>query len=142
MLPSCHPPASPSILLVDDDPDELLLAEECFRQLGLCGIAYFTDAAALLTYLQALTAPAPLPRLIISDLNMPGITGLQLLRELKKDIRFADIPVMIYSTSSYTRHREECLQAGAADFHIKPSSFLKMMELFQSYRGSALPAEG
>src|SRR3981189_3750379 len=58
---------------------------------------------------------------ILSDINMPGMDGLQLLAEIKK--RFPDIPVMMVPASGDAERRQRASQYGAADFLSKPVDF-------------------
>lgn len=64
-----------------------------------------------------------LPDLIFLDLNMPRISGKQCLIEIKKTKKLADIPVIIYTTSSLQNDREETRKLGASHFMTKPSNF-------------------
>lgn len=60
------------------------------------------------------------PDLILLDLRMPEISGLDMLRQLKSSVLFHDIPVIMVSSISKTTEKVDCLQAGAADYVIKP----------------------
>ena len=64
-----------------------------------------------------------MPDMIFLDLNMPRLNGKQCLAELKKQAHLADIPVIIYSTSSEKRDIEETTRLGAAHFLTKPNKF-------------------
>lgn len=64
-----------------------------------------------------------MPDMIFLDLNMPRLNGKQCLAELKKEAHLADIPVIIYSTSSEKRDIEETTRLGAAHFLTKPNKF-------------------
>lgn len=60
------------------------------------------------------------PDLIVLDLKMPGTTGYDFLVQLKSAGAFRDIPTMILSSIDESKERVNCLQAGAADYVIKP----------------------
>ena len=64
-----------------------------------------------------------MPDMIFLDLNMPRLNGKQCLAELKKEAHLADIPVIIYSTSSERRDIEETSRLGAAHFLTMPNKF-------------------
>ena len=67
------------------------------------------------------------PALIISDIMMPVIDGLTLLKEIKSDSRTSDIPVIMLSTHSHESAVLECLRAGAADYVTKPFSTTELL---------------
>jgi diguanylate cyclase (GGDEF)-like protein len=103
----------PKILLIDDD-------ERYLQSLGalLCDkylILATTDS------LQALNiASAELPQLILLDLNMQGIDGFQVIRELKQNLETADIPIIVVTGSHESRDETRCLRLGAVDYITKP----------------------
>jgi CheY-like chemotaxis protein len=61
-----------------------------------------------------------LPAMIVTDLSMPRMTGLELLRALKSDARTRSIPVAVITSSNVPNDRELALQAGACSFVHKP----------------------
>src|SRR6266498_4371797 len=63
------------------------------------------------------------PHYIFMDLNLPVMNGKECLREIKKKPRFADTPVIIYSTSKLKTDMEEVYKLGATHFLTKPNSF-------------------
>ena len=68
----------------------------------------------------------PTPELITLDLMMPGLNGIELLKQLKADPRFADIPVVILSSVDQEDEVVTALDAGAADFIKKPFSMKEL----------------
>ena len=78
-------------------------------------------------------SPGELPELILSDLNMPGKNGYDIMDELKTT--YPDIAVFATSTSSVVSTREKCIRAGARDFIAKPDIFIAydtfVSELYQ-----------
>ena len=61
-----------------------------------------------------------LPDLIITDLEMPKMDGLELIKRIKESGFFAEIPVMVLSCKNTSKDRIECLKAGATDYMVKP----------------------
>ena len=61
-----------------------------------------------------------LPDLILLDMFLPGIDGMEFLKTLKSDLRYVKIPVIFLSHESYIGKKAECFQEGAADFIEKP----------------------
>ncbi|MEL1245165.1 response regulator [Flavobacterium sp. DGU11] len=66
--------------------------------------------------------PDFLPDFIFIDLNMPYMTGKECLEAIRRIPRFANIPAIIYTTSSYTKDAEDARSLGATHFLVKPSS--------------------
>jgi CheY-like chemotaxis protein len=96
------------ILCVDDDPDDQLMVQETIKALdptariilasnGQEGLSYLVDAT-----------PAELPCLVIMDINMPLMDGKEAIARLKKEARFAAIPVVMFTTSSSMLDKTFC----------------------------------
>ena len=110
-----------TLYLLDDDSDDLDFFCEAVSVIDreiICVRSSDSDAA-----LKAFNASdVPVPDIIFLDLNMPLIDGRKFLMELKKLKAYAHVPVIIYTTSSHSRDREETIGLGAADFLTKPCS--------------------
>jgi CheY-like chemotaxis protein len=61
-----------------------------------------------------------LPDLLVMDLNMPLMDGKACLKAIRKNDRFKELPIAMYSTSHEPKDREHCLQLGANDYFKKP----------------------
>jgi CheY-like chemotaxis protein len=66
-----------------------------------------------------------LPDIILSDLNMPGKNGYDIIAALKDNPQYSQIPVVITSTSSTPVIIDKCIAAGASDYVIKPDTFIE-----------------
>jgi CheY-like chemotaxis protein len=71
------------ILVVDDDPDDRDIMHEAFQINGFTDYSILSSAQEVFLYLQSVEKDENLPRMIITDLNMPGISGYELLQALK-----------------------------------------------------------
>jgi DNA-binding response OmpR family regulator len=107
-------PYLPTVLTVDDDPYilDLLNRYLSLQQLRVIGTS---DPESVIE-----TAAREQPRLIISDIAMPGMNGLRLLQRLKADARTADIPVVLLTSSRSGDDVREALNAGAEAYLMKP----------------------
>ncbi|HEY3404156.1 MAG TPA: response regulator, partial [Ohtaekwangia sp.] len=63
-----------------------------------------------------------LPDLILLDINMPVMNGRACLKEIKRDPRLKHIPVVIFTTSKNEQDRQLCIELGATDFLLKPTT--------------------
>jgi CheY-like chemotaxis protein len=113
---------SVSILVVDDEPDVADLFRQRFRREARDGTYVMHFANSGETALQQLTdGVEPQLIVILSDINMPGMDGLQLLGEIKQ--HFPDIPVMMVTAYGDDERRRRASDLGAAEFLNKPVDF-------------------
>ena len=106
--------ASPHLLLVDDDPDQLRLLVEFLR-----GTSYRLSLAfnGSQGYDRALTL---LPDLVVLDARMPGMDGFALCRRLKANSSTAHIPIIFLSSASDLEQKLQGFEGGAVDYIVKP----------------------
>jgi CheY-like chemotaxis protein len=73
------------------------------------------------------------PAHILLDLNLPGLGGLDVLTDVRRDPLFASVPVTIFTTSSNPRDVEGCYHAGANSYLIKPVNFERMEKMLRGF---------
>jgi CheY-like chemotaxis protein len=115
------------ILVVDDDPDDVELFSDALKKVD---DAYYCISVrnAVLALQKLKDHEADPPEYIFVDLNMPGMNGLELLAEIKKNKSLAQIPVVIYSTTSRREDREMSIKLGAMYFFTKPVHFVEICQ--------------
>jgi two-component system cell cycle response regulator DivK len=74
-----------------------------------------------------------LPDIILLDINIPGIHGLDLARKIKAERRLAHIPIIATTANVLIGDRERCLEAGCDDYLPKPLDIRKLRELMRFY---------
>ena len=113
---------SVSILIVDDEPDVADLFRQRFRRETRAGTYVLHFAASGEEALDRLTSEIK-PQLIVilSDINMPGMDGLELLRVLKE--RRPELPVMMVTAYGDDERRRRAAEYGAMEFVTKPVDF-------------------
>jgi CheY-like chemotaxis protein len=127
-------PDKVSLMIVEDDANVRYLMSVAAQRSGLFEpITVAEDGQAALDALRA-GGVARLPALIVSDLVMPRLTGLELLRELKADVALHAIPVAIITSSDAPDDRELALAAGACSFVQKPYGVEAMTRAFIALR--------
>ena len=111
-----------SILIVDDEPDVAVLFRQHFRREAREGAYVLLFALSASEALQRLaTDIEPQLIVILSDINMPGMDGLALLREIKA--RRPDLSVMMLTAYGDEERRRRAAEYGAAEFLTKPVDF-------------------
>jgi signal transduction histidine kinase/DNA-binding NarL/FixJ family response regulator len=130
-----------TILLVDDDADNRVLVTSLLESIGFRVLSAGNGRDAL-SYIRAFR-----PDLILTDLLMPSMTGLQLVRALRVDSSIAQIPVIAMSASASDFTREEALEAGCTGFLSKPLRLGELLEILGNelhlqwqHRAPAAPA--
>ncbi|MBN1508210.1 MAG: response regulator [Sedimentisphaerales bacterium] len=139
----------PFVLLVDDDRADQKLAKRALATLKQDISMYVAGSAEeALVYLQRCQnrdAEHPLPHVILLDLNMPGMGGKAMLRQIKTSNEPSRIPVFILTTSDSETDRDECYELGAAGYIQKPASrenLRKVMTMAAEHWAKApLPAD-
>ena len=119
------------IIIVENDEDEQLFMKEGFENAGLFDIVgQVTNGDTLLDWLNEHLDS--LPDIILSDLNMPGKNGYDVINEVRSNPLYSHIPVVITSTSSTRTIMEKCISAGASDYIVKPETFVEYVPYVQS----------
>lgn len=110
------------IVLADDDEDDRLFFTDAFDELKInTKVNTYNDGVELMDYLN--TEDAGLPQVLFLDLNMPRKSGMECLSEIKRDNKFKDIAIAIYSTSASEEDIENTFVQGANIYIKKPSDF-------------------
>jgi CheY-like chemotaxis protein len=130
------------ILMADDDPEDLELIEEHIRAAKPeVQLVKFTDGLSALENLLSLSED-DMPSIIILDYNMPGLTGSQVLSQLKDFVRYEDIPKVVLSSSNTDRYIRECLSSGAWEYIVKPDNMNDLARLGQKLVSMAIDQGG
>lgn len=117
------------ILMIEDSPTDAELAVRSFRKAKITNVLHIArDGAEALEFLFATGAyegrkNQPLPGVILLDLNLPKVDGLEVLRRIKADRRMHQIPVIVLTASKDDRDIAECRTLGAESYIVKPLDF-------------------
>lgn len=121
------------ILLVEDDPKDIELTLAALEEYNLSNeIVVARDGAEALDYLHRREAfkqrPAGNPVVILLDLKMPKLNGVQVLQQLALDEQLRLIPVVVLTSSRESRDLEECYKLGVNAYVVKPVRFTEFIE--------------
>ncbi len=122
------------ILLVEDNPDDVELTLRSFKKSNLVNeVVVVHDGAEALDYLFGSGAysgrdPRPMPQVVLLDLKLPKVSGLEVLRRLRADSRTAMLPVVILTSSDADRDIVDSYRLGANSYVRKPVDFAHFSE--------------
>jgi CheY-like chemotaxis protein len=126
-----------SILVVDDDEDDRLILDEAFKEIGYeQEVKKFIDGDSLIHYLNKIM-PSEYPSLIVLDSALPKLDVTEILRLLKNNSQWKDIPVLVYSTSVSPSKREQLLNLGATACIEKGNVMQEVIAIAKEMRNRA-----
>ena len=126
-----------TVLLVEDNPRDVRLIQRAFTQVEFPHDLHIVrDGEEALAYLRgedAYTNPstAPRPDLILLDLNLPRLSGHEVLRQCKQDDRMKQIPIVVLTTSGHDDDIRQAYAAGANAYLLKPVEFARFTEIIR-----------
>jgi CheY-like chemotaxis protein len=135
-MPNTRKPIT--ILMADDDPDDRALTKEAFAESHVANdLRFVENGEELLDYLHrrgkyAADGAAPVPGLILLDLNMPRKDGREALREMKSDPRFRGIRVVIMTTSKAEEDVVRSYDLSASSYIAKPVTFERLVDVVRA----------
>ncbi|MFZ2650920.1 MAG: response regulator [Burkholderiaceae bacterium] len=136
-----------NILLVEDNPADARLVREALAE-GDVGVElhWVSGGESALEFLRrgAAFPAAPTPDLVLLDLNLPGLSGQEVLNEMKGDPVLRSIPVVVLTSSAAPQDISDAYHAHANSYVVKPANFecfIAIMAIIRSYWLTAtLPA--
>lgn len=117
--------ASPTVLYAEDDENDVFLIQRAAMKAGLPARLHIVpDGSAAVDYLaNALASSAtPLPALVLLDLNMPRLSGLEVLAWIRRQPALNGIPVVIFTSSNHEGDQAEARRLGVDAYVVKPST--------------------
>ncbi len=123
------------IVLVEDDANDVELTMHFLKKYNFASlIAVARDGAEALEYLHPHDSgqPLPAPRLILLDLKLPKVHGLEVLRRLRSDSRTELVPVVVLTSSRESSDLQRAYALGANSFVCKPVAFDEFGRVIQS----------
>jgi putative two-component system response regulator len=103
------------IMIVDDEIANVLIVKKYLERAGYRDFETTTDSTAAMRILQATR-----PDVLLLDVNMPSIDGIEILRQVRADAQFRFLPILILTANTDEQIKLTCLDLGATDFLLKP----------------------
>ncbi len=121
----------PSILLVEDDEVDIMNVRRAFKKANFTNPLYVAqDGIAALQLLRGANGESERlhPQIVLLDLNLPRMNGIELLRELRADPKLRNLVVIVLTTSDDERDIVSAYQLNVAGYLVKPPTFAKFVE--------------
>lgn len=123
------------ILMAEDDDGHAQLVRDRFVEVGVHNkLVRFKDGAEAWAYLSGAAAGGPEPGgayLLLLDIRMPRMDGLEVLERVKNDPRLKSIPVVMLTTTDDPREINRCYELGCSSYLVKPVEFSKFTEVIK-----------
>lgn len=126
------------ILVAEDNPNDLLLLRRAFQKASVpVELHVVADGAAAIAYLSGTKGYEdrdnnPLPQLVLLDIKMPKLTGLEVLEWLKEHPEHQVIPTIIMSCSNLEEDVRKSYQLGANTFFVKPNQMETLVQIIEA----------
>jgi two-component system, response regulator len=117
----------PRIIFAEDNPDHAFLIRRVLER--HCVLTYASDGEQLLEILESWMDE--LPRLMLIDVNLPRLSGLEVLEKLRAKPEWRCVPMVVFSTSKLRLEVERALSAGANSFVVKPAKFTEFRAVLE-----------
>ena len=128
-------------LLVEDDENDILLIQRAFSQSQVLNpVVVVKNGEEAMAYFMGIGAyknrsEFPLPALVLLDLKLPGMSGVDFLKWLRQLPEIGATRVVVLTSSNLTRDVNDAYQAGANSFLVKPVDFEKFVQVASALRG-------
>jgi DNA-binding response OmpR family regulator len=120
---------TPVILLVEDDPDHEALAIRALRKANVANeIQVAHDGAEAIDFLKSIGDNNPIPQLVLLDLKLPKVEGLEVLRFIRSQQKTAILPVVVLTSSDEERDIVASYRLGVNSYIRKPVNFTDFAE--------------
>jgi len=129
---------SQTILLVEDDPNDVILIERAFENAKIANpIHVVEDGEKAVSYLESFSSQGErkgqsIPMLVLLDLKLPRKSGLEVLEWLREQPHLRRLPVVVLTSSRESSDINRAYDIGANSYLVKPGTFENLMEMVES----------
>jgi CheY-like chemotaxis protein len=130
-----------AVLLVEDEPADVLFMRRAWKQVGLeAPLAVVDDGEKAMAYLTgsgpyADRAKYPFPSLVLLDLKIPLLSGLEVLDRIRKDPGLNQLPVTVLTSSEEPGDVSRARALGVTDYIVKPTAYTKLIDIVRGLAG-------
>jgi CheY-like chemotaxis protein len=122
--------ANRPILLVEDNSVDVELTLRAFARRKLANpVQVARDGEEALAFMESWETGDPLPLVILLDLKLPRVDGLEVLRRFKMHDRFRTLPVVVLTSSAEDQDIQTAYRLGANSYIVKPVDFVKFLDV-------------
>lgn len=125
------------VAMVDDSHEDLFIAKTCYDRsdLNRPWIEFHNGEEFLKYMYDVRDGKEPVPSLVLLDINMPEMTGFEVLEKIKRIPNFNTCPpIVMFTNSNSPKDKQYAMSLGASDFYQKPISVKQYVELFNSLK--------
>jgi CheY-like chemotaxis protein len=113
-----------TIVMVEDDEGHARLIEKNLKRAGVFNeVRHFLNGTAALDFLVGDARPENRPLLVLLDLNLPDMSGFDILAKLKADAQLRPVPVIVLTTTDDEREIRRCYELGCSVYITKPVNY-------------------
>jgi CheY-like chemotaxis protein len=126
-----------SILLIEDDPNDAALFQRALHKMNLAtDLTVIEDGDAAIRWFQVKASAAPeqnpdWPWIVLLDIKMPRMTGMEVLEWLRRESRFCRLPVIAFTSSREPDDIAQAYRLGVNSYLVKPVSFDQLKEMIR-----------
>lgn len=138
-------PAARPILYVEDEENDVFLVKYGLQKASIDHpLKVLTNGQEAVDYLSGAgdfsnREEHPLPCLVLLDINLPLLSGMQVLRWVREQKAFRDLPIIMFSSSEQPRDKEQARELGATDYLLKPANPSHFVDLAHRLKARWLP---
>lgn len=126
------------ILIIDDDTDDVEILADVFKTTGVESVHYVHTALQAFVYLEEVKNKAELPKLIITDMHLRGITGDEFLEDLKGMEPYKHIHVIVLSSHKSPQEIKKARKLGVLDYLVKPYTYAEYLKVAETIKEKAV----
>ena len=121
-----------TILMAEDDDGHALLVQQRFESVGICNpVIRFRDGQEAWDFLSGPGAAEGKAYLLLLDIRMPGLDGVEVLRRVKGVARLKSVPVIMLTTTDDPKEISRCYELGCNNYLVKPVEFEKFAQVIK-----------